>query len=134
METVFAQVYEPVEIIILDDGSTDGTDKLMASYGDRVRYQWQEGQGSAAARNAACQLAKGEYIAFHDDDDLMLPHRVSHLYEVLCQFPDAVFITSGYGIIDAEGKQTGKTWCPPHPDGSREARLIEDAYRAIMWP
>jgi glycosyltransferase involved in cell wall biosynthesis len=120
METVFAQRYKPVEIVVLDDGSTDHTQELMKSYGDRVRYFWQENQGIAATRTAACRLAKGEFIAFQDDDDLMPPDRIVHLYEGLCQYPSAVFATGDYALIDPEGNLTGKRW----PKGFRFSALI----------
>jgi len=91
MASVFAQEYEPVEIVVVDDGSTDGTPALMAGYGERVRYYWQENKGVSATRTTACQLARGEYIAFQDDDDLMPPDRIVALYDAIRQFPSAVF-------------------------------------------
>ena len=57
----------------------------MASYGDRVRYYWQENQGIAAARTQGGRLAKGEFIAYQDDDDLMVSDRLEQLYEALCR-------------------------------------------------
>jgi len=118
MESIFAQRYEPIEIVVVDDGSTDNTPELMASYGDKVRYFWQENQGIAATRTAACRLARGEFIAFQDDDDLMLPDRIVHLYEGLRQYSSAVFATGDYAFIDPEGNLTGKRWLP----GSLEDR------------
>ena len=64
MESIFDQKYDPVEIVVLDDGSTDGTYDLIKSYGDKVRYFRQENQGIAVARTNACQLASGDLIAF----------------------------------------------------------------------
>lgn len=90
----------------------------MKSYGDRIRYFWQENQGIAATRTAACRLARGEFIAFQDDDDLMPPDRIVHLYKGLRKYPSAVFATGDYAIIDAEGNLTGKRWLP----GSLEDR------------
>ena len=81
MESVFAQQYQPVEIVVVDDGSTDHTPELIESYGERVRYYWHENKGTSFTRTRGCQLAKGEFIAFQDDDDLMVPDLISNLYE-----------------------------------------------------
>jgi glycosyltransferase involved in cell wall biosynthesis len=134
MQSVFAQQYRPVEIVVLDDGSTDGTDRLMASYGNRVRYYWQENRGIAASRTAACKLARGEFIAFHDDDDLMPQERILKLYSALCEFPSAIFAVGDYALIDPEGNLTGKRWMPGRLDEEDNPRLIEDAHAAVLWP
>ena len=136
MESVFAQEYKPVEIVVLDDGSTDNTPELMASFGDRVRYYWQENQGVAAARTAACRLAKGEYIAFQDDDDLMPPKRIILLYEALCQHPKASFAMGDWACIDREGNFTGERSNFKIKLGAKdnETFLIEDGYKAVLWP
>ncbi|MBW2661172.1 MAG: glycosyltransferase [Deltaproteobacteria bacterium] len=106
----------------------------MASYGDKVRYFWQENQGIAATRTAACRLARGEFIAFQDDDDLMPPDRIVHLYEGLRQYPSAVFATGDYALIDAEGNLTGKRWLPGSLEDREKPVLIDDAYTAVLWP
>lgn len=136
MKSVFAQEYKPVEIVVLDDGSTDNTPELMASYGDRVRYYRQKNQGVASARTAACRLAKGEYIAFQDDDDLMPPKRIILLYEALCQYPNASFTMGDWACIDSEGNLTGKRSNFKSKLGveNEETFLIEDGYKAVLWP
>lgn len=132
MESVFAQTYEPVEIVVLDDGSTDETPELMASYGEKVRYYWQENQGISATRTAACNLAKGEYIAFQDDDDLMVPDRIALLYEALCSFPSAVFALGDRAIIDGDGNPTGERIRSPVYADVQEPHLFEDGYKAVL--
>lgn len=134
MESIFAQKYRPVEIVVLDDGSTDGTDELMASYGDRVRYYWQENRGIAATRTAACKLATGELIAFQDDDDLMPPERILKLYAALCEYPSAIFAVGDYAFIDPDGRLTGDRWMPGHLDDKEGPKLIEDGRAAVLWP
>jgi len=134
MQSVFAQQFRPVEIVVLDDGSTDGTNELMAGYGDRVRYHWQERSGIAAARTAACKLANGKLIAFQDDDDLMPPQRIVKLYSALCAYPTAVFAVGDYALIDPEGNVTGKRWMPGRLDETEVPRLIVDAHAAVLWP
>lgn len=134
MESVFAQTYKPVEIIVVDDGSNDGTDELMAKYGDKIRYHWQEAQGVAVARNVASQMVKGEYIAFQDDDDLMAPDRIRQLYKALKTFPAAVLATGDFAVIDPDGKLTGERWLPGELDKRGEPVLLPDGQKAILWP
>jgi glycosyltransferase involved in cell wall biosynthesis len=70
VESVLAQKYSPVEIIIVDDGSTDGTATVARSLSETVRYLHQTNQGPAAARNRGIKQARGSLIAFADADDL----------------------------------------------------------------
>lgn len=70
VQSVLDQKYSPVEIIIVDDGSTDGTATVARSLGETVRYLHQTNQGPAAARNRGIEHAQGSLIAFADADDL----------------------------------------------------------------
>jgi len=70
LDSILAQQYEPLEIIVADDGSTDGTPAIARSYGDRVRVVRQPNAGAPAARNLGLRSARGELIAFLDSDDL----------------------------------------------------------------
>lgn len=83
LASVRAQAYVPLEIIVVDDGSTDATPALLASLGGDVCVLRQERQGPAAARNHGLQLAQGEMMAFLDADDLwppgMLRRHIAHL-------------------------------------------------------
>ena len=134
LESAFAQSYRPVEIIVLDDGSEDETAELMASYGDKIRYHRQKNQGIAAARTNACRLAKGEYIAFLDDDDLMPPERITRLLEELQKHPQAVFAVGDLSVIDEQGEPTGKRWLPENSLGTKESVLFEWGDEAVLWP
>lgn len=73
LASVFAQRFSDYEVIVADDGSTDGTTELLASYGDRVKVVRQSNGGPGAARNLAAGAAAGRYLAFLDSDDLWFP-------------------------------------------------------------
>lgn len=134
MTSVFNQTYRPVEILVMDDGSTDNTRELMKGYGDKVRYFQQENQGVATARMNACRLAKGEFIAFQDDDDLMPNDRINNLYQALIQFPSAVLAVGDWVTIDKDGQPTGKRWLPEGTLSNSSPVLIENGFEAILWP
>jgi glycosyltransferase involved in cell wall biosynthesis len=70
LESIFQQTYRPIEVIVADDGSTDGTAVVVASYGNHIRYLRQPNAGAPAARNLGLKAASGDFITFLDADDL----------------------------------------------------------------
>jgi glycosyltransferase involved in cell wall biosynthesis len=76
IDSALRQTYRDFEIIVVDDGSTDGTQALVAAYEESVRYVYQTNQGASAARNAALSRASGELIAYLDADDLWRPDKL----------------------------------------------------------
>lgn len=73
LDSVFAQTERDYEVIVVDDGSTDATADVVKSYGDCVRYVYQENAGPGTARNRGIQLAGGQYVVFLDSDDRWFP-------------------------------------------------------------
>jgi glycosyltransferase involved in cell wall biosynthesis len=95
IDSVLAQNYRAIEVIVVDDGSTDGTASIANSYGSFVRYCYQSNLGTAAAMNRGADLACGEYLAFLGADDIWPEDRIRVQLEAFNAHPD-VEIVSGY--------------------------------------
>ncbi|MBX6422444.1 glycosyltransferase [Thermosulfurimonas sp. F29] len=90
LASVLAQTYRPLEIIVVDDGSTDETPRLITAY--PVIYHRKARGGPASARNRGILLSRGELVAFLDSDDLWLPEKVSRQVEFFRRHPEAVAV------------------------------------------
>lgn len=134
LDSALSQCYQPVEVLVLDDGSTDNTPGVVASYGDSIKYIRQQNTGISIARTNACKYANGKYVAFLDDDDLMPPERIILLYNALNKYPSAVFSVGDIANIDGHGNLTGQRWLPAGVVGNKEPVLIEDGFEAVTWP
>jgi glycosyltransferase involved in cell wall biosynthesis len=76
LDSIVAQTHRPLEIVVVNDGSTDDTASVAANYREEMRYLWQPRAGPAAARNRGLRAAQGEFIAFLDADDLWHPKKL----------------------------------------------------------
>lgn len=103
ISSVLEQSYKKYEIIVVDDGSVDETQKLLRSYGNRIRSFKQPNNGVSAARNLGVEEARGEFIAFLDDDDLYYPEKLKTNFEYFNKHPEAVMLCSGFCFIDEQG-------------------------------
>ena len=90
VESVLAQTYKNIEIVVVDDGSTDDTQAKLEEYAGRIRVVRQANRGPAAARNHGIQVALGEIIAFLDSDDLWLPTKLARQVALLTAGGDSV--------------------------------------------
>ena len=89
---------------MVDDGSTDNTPQIAQRYGAAVQYLAQANQGVAASRNLGLLTARGEYIAFLDQDDIFLPHKLASQVDLLDQDPNLGMVNSGWQITNQEGE------------------------------
>jgi glycosyltransferase involved in cell wall biosynthesis len=90
LESVFAQTYPILEIIVVDDGSSDETKKVIAQYLNRIKYIEVKHQGVSSARNVGIQLARGDWVAFLDADDMWYPEKIQKQVHLIT--PDVGFI------------------------------------------
>lgn len=104
LDSVFNQTYPHYEIIVVDDGSTDETARVLQAYGDRLRPMHQPNQGVAMARNNGIEQARGEWIAFLDADDVLLPHKLQAQLAVAAENPTLGLIHSGWHRVNAQGE------------------------------
>lgn len=78
LTSIVAQTYSPIEIIVVDDGSTDGTEGVVGQFGPAVRLVRQENAGTPTARNTGILQSQGDFIGFLDADDLWHPEKITH--------------------------------------------------------
>ena len=103
MESVILQGAKDLEIIVVDDGSTDGTGKFVQENYPQVRYLFQNNKGPSSARNLGIKEAKGEYIAFLDSDDCWISGKIKLQSEVLDKYPKVGIVACNFFNIDREG-------------------------------
>lgn len=99
LDSVLAQSYPNIEIIVVDDGSTDNTPDIMQRYRDRVTYSRKTNGGLASARNVGIELSRGEFIAIMDSDDLCLPQRIALQVACFRQIPEIVLCSSDFSAF-----------------------------------
>lgn len=99
VQSVLAQSYPHVEVIVVDDGSTDDTALRLRPYLDKIRYIHQDNSGVDAARNNGIAVAKGQYIGLLDADDMWHPDRVQRQMQFIAEHPQTAVI-AGDAIVD----------------------------------
>ena len=110
LDSLLGQTYGDVELVVVDDGSTDDSGAILARYAaadDRVSVTRRENRGISAARNHAIEIARGEYVAFMDQDDVAVPDRIAVQAAHLDANPDIAAVGGsyahfGYGIYSTE--------------------------------
>ena len=100
IDSILHQRFQDYELIVVDDGSTDDTRAMLAGFGSRIRYFYQENRGPSAARNAGVRHAVGRWISIQDSDDLCAPNHLECLYGYVNYLPH-------YGMVFANGGYLG---------------------------
>jgi hypothetical protein len=106
LDSIAAQTYQDFEIICVDDGSDDGTDRILADYQrreNRLFVHRQSNVGVASALNRACRLARGRYIARMDADDVALANRLEEQVAFLDRHPEVAVVGGAVELVNADG-------------------------------
>ncbi len=127
LESVFSQSFKDYEVVVVDDGSIDGTSEMIDSVGYDVRYYQLDHVGQSAARNKLIELAQGDYITFLDADDLLFPDAVEKLVGAIDEHGPDVFAYGSYVGIDENVNQI-RTRNYRLPSGDITADLFEFIY------
>ena len=129
VDSVLAQTFTDRELIVVDDGSTDDTGRILSPYRDRLRYVAKANAGAFAARNTGRALARGRLIAFLDADDVWEPHALARLKQALDSGPRVGLAAGTYRSIDADGNAIGTPYRRSRPGSkvSVESLLLTDA-------
>ena len=117
VDSVLAQDFRAWELIVVNDGSTDGTRQLLEGYGAAVTVLNQENRGMSAARNAGIRRTRGTYVAFLDADDWWLPGKLSRQVELMQGRPEIGFSSTTVRVEDGDGRLLNLWRCP---NGSTE--------------
>lgn len=100
LQSVLDQTFTDYECLIIDDGSTDGSELIVKSFKDsRLKYFRQENSGVSSARNAGIRLAKGNYVAFLDADDRWDRHYLETMVGLTRRYPDEVFFSAAHTCV-----------------------------------
>lgn len=113
IESVLAQTYRDLELVVVDDGSTDNTRLIVEEFlkDKRVRYIYQNNSGASTARNKGFLESSGEYIAFLDSDDLWYPEKLERQVDFLDKNKDIGLVNCMVNIIDKESNIIGREEC-----------------------
>ena len=104
LNSVYSQTYTNIEVIVVDDGSTDKTKELVLSYKDDIIYCYQENKGPAAARNLGINKSSGKYVAFLDSDDLWMESKLAKQINFLEENIEYKLAFTNVELINEKGK------------------------------
>jgi glycosyltransferase involved in cell wall biosynthesis len=132
IESVLNQTFRDFEVLVVDDGSSDGTwaivERYMAAYPTAVRGIRKENGGTATALNAGIRGAKGSYFAWLSHDDRFVPHKLEAQLDLLNKHPELVGVYSDYSYIDAKGNWFGRVYSVSYPPTQMLRHLLQSVF------
>lgn len=123
VRSVLGQDYPRIELVVLDDGSTDNTRDILAAYTGRFFWETQENMGQAATLNKAWRMAKGEILGYLGADDILMPHAVSSAVASLEARPEIVVAYCDFNLIDPQSRIVRRVETPDFDFNEMVARL-----------
>ena len=106
IDSVISQNVDDLEVVVVDDGSTDDTAERVSAYGDPIRYLHQDNQGLSTARNLGLSVAKGEYVALLDDDDWWMPGKLELQVQILDKLRELAGVFTNFSIYRSDSDIT----------------------------
>jgi glycosyltransferase involved in cell wall biosynthesis len=128
IESALRQTHPDVEVIVVNDGSTDNSLEIVRGFGDRIRVHDGPNRGVCSARNTGFDLAQGDWIHYLDADDIIHPRKIAGSLKVHAAFPDTVFVWAPLRHVESAFR-----WMSGHcgPDGCTESFAGERATNAL---
>jgi glycosyltransferase involved in cell wall biosynthesis len=128
IESALSQTYPNCEIIVVDDGSTDGTERYIKErYGNKVKFVRKQNGGMGSARYVGLEIASGEYIQHLDSDDFLLPNKIKEQCEYIEANPDIAFVYGRTLCFYDDNKD--QTWEHPTNAVAKSGNLFDDIIR-----
>lgn len=139
IRSLVAQTFSDWEIVVVDDGSSDQTEELCASYvkllgSERFKYHCQNNKGASAARNHGLALARGRWVSFMDSDDVQMPEKLSHQIGRMTQFGCGFSFTGFFFFDDNFNIAAQPVRIPSEFDGNIYPGVLETRYNVVMTP
>jgi hypothetical protein len=134
IESALNQTHDDVEVVVVDDGSSDNSAEIIASYGDRVRAIIKENGGQGSALNAGWAAATGDVVAFLDADDTIDATTAARVVSEFEKVPNLARVQWSLRTVDINGIPTGETSHDPRsmPTGDLRDHIVK--YRTHVWP
>ncbi len=136
IDSVLAQSYSNIELILVNDGSTDDTERIVAAYTDpRIRYLRQENRGVSSARNQALALMKGQLLCFLDADDVLPEESISGRLECFDSDPTVYAVDGTVEVYDETMTRLVRTWQPSFSGDVTDSllRLQPRCFFSLTW-
>lgn len=136
LDSLLSQTYRNIEIVLVDDGSTDGSRSICEEYekkDSRIRFFHQENKGLGEARNSGVAIARGTYVMFMDSDDWAASDMVEQLVRAAQEYPDADFVKCGFYYTKGKGMPVEEELWDKNERVAVAPALLRHFFDGIFW-